>query len=443
MGYTIYQIAHAMPNGQQKSYVGLTQRSLGERLNAHFNESTRSKVRGISHFSLGYAVREHIRNRADVPLQDAFSITLLETFDTLEAMRAGESHWIGKLGTMAPNGYNLMRGGSSVGGPANAVPCDICLGNKVQTFRSFTAAARAVAHSYGITDAEKVASFIGRANMRIHTGWHLAEALGLEPRVDGRRTALSVGAREAGENVDTARSRAHRQKERDKRTVAVGTRHKLPSPDDISVMLPAPVVFKALGVSQTTGHHRLRKIETELDSMTPQAILEYLRTPKDRSKPVSVVLPGGQRIVMGVNALAEAYQRTGHGFQAIKARLRKLGDGATNQELLIAIGIAPKPVNQKAIKQAAPVSRKKHCSQWVIHGADGIREFINQKAFLEACYNALLQKPGGMAMLGKTPNDEHKAKRSLQGKVSWGTRHNKTVQQLAEQFGVLDDLLKA
>lgn len=441
MGFTIYQIAHARPDGQTKNYVGLTQRPLDDRLNAHFNESTRPKVRGISHFSLGYAVREHLRNRAGVELHDVFSITLLETFDTLEAMREGEARWIDKLGTMAPNGYNLMRGGSSVGGPSNAIPCSLWLSDGLQNFPSFTAAARAVAQAAGISDDKRIALFTDRAKMRIHTGWRQAEALGLEPRIDGRSTPLSLSAHKAGIKVDTARSQSHRQQQRGKRTVPVGTRHLLPSPQDPSVMLPAPAVFEALGISASTGRHRLAKIEDNLHLMTPDAILEYLRTSKDRTKPLSIVLPGGKQVVMGINALAKEYQSLGNGFAVIKTRLRQLGAGATNQELLIALGIVPRPVKQREVAQE-PVSRKKHCSHWFIEGASNSREFVNQKDFVEACYQVLRHKPGGEAMLGNAPDDEYKAKRSLQGRISRGTREKQTVQHLAEQLGILDDLLK-
>lgn len=224
MSFTIYQIIHRPPFGNGKRYVGLTKRTVQDRLNAHFNESTREKPRGISPFSLGYAIRDHLLSFPTAPLESAFVIETLQVYTTLEAMRDGESHWIDTLQTMAPAGFNIMRGGSSVGGPSNSKPCEIFLDGKLQTFSSFTDAAKAAAKGEGIIDPIEIKKFVANAKAKMHgtkgkpeTRYSLAEALGIEPRDDGRWTQVSRAAKAAGRLVDTERSRNQRQKLREQR----------------------------------------------------------------------------------------------------------------------------------------------------------------------------------------------------------------------------------
>ena len=448
MSFKIYQITYRPPSGTGKRYVGLTYRTLQKRLDAHFNESTRTKPAGISPSSLGYAIRDHLQKFPAVPLKEAFKIELLQVYDTPEEMRDGEAHWVGTLQTMAPVGFNIMRGGSSLGGPSNAKPCEIFLNGQLQTFSSFTSAAKAVANAGGIVDPTEVQRFIDNAKMKMHgskgnpgSKYSLAEALGIEPREDGRWTAVSRAARAAGRSVDTERSRHQRQRLREERITAGVTTGLLPCPHNPTLRVSQTAVFEALGIKASTGRFRLAQIAARLDSMTPREIHDYLRESQDRSKPITVELPDGQRICLGMNALAKAYAQPGHGFSAIKARLRKLGANPGNDDLLIAIGLATKPARSRNVVTVHPVSRKKHCSDWTISKGTHAKTYINQKAFVEACYQALLRYPSLAHWLGNNPTDKHKVHRSLQGRISSATRAGKTPQQLAEMFTIVDDLL--
>lgn len=450
MSFTIYQIIHRPPFGNGKRYVGLTKRTVQDRLNAHFNESTREKPRGISPFSLGYAIRDHLLSFPTDPLESAFVIETLQVYTTLEAMRDGESHWIDTLQTMAPAGFNIMRGGSSVGGPSNSKPCEIFLDGKLQTFSSFTDAAKAAAQGEGIIDPIEIKKFVANAKAKMHgtkgkpeTRYSLAEALGIEPRDDGRWTQVSRAAKAAGRLVDTERSRNQRQKLREQRLATGVTTGQLPCPYNPALQVAQTTVFEALGISPSTGRYRLAQIAERLDSMAPQEIHDHLRKPQDRSKPIKVELPGGQCICLGINALAKAYERPGHKVSAIKARLRKLGDAPGNDDLLIAIGLAAKPAKNRSVFSVQPISRKKHCSDWTISKGTVTKTYINQKAFIEACHQVLLLNPDLMHLLGNAPTDTHKAHRSLQGRISSATRAGKTAQELAEGFGIIDDLLAA
>jgi hypothetical protein len=449
VSYTIYQITYRPPFGNGKRYVGLTQRTLQVRLKAHFNESTREKPSGISPFTLGYAIRDHLQKFPNEPLKDAFVIELLQVYATLDEMRDGEGFWIDNLRTMAPEGFNIMRGGSSVGGPSNAKPCEIFLGGRLQTFSSFTAAGKAVASANGVVDPNAVKRFIDSAKMKMRgtkgkpeSKYSLAEALGIEPREDGRWTDVSRAAKVAGRSVDTERSRHQRQKLRDQRLVDGVTTGQLPCFYNPTLRVSQSAVFEALGISASTGRYRLAQIAAQLDLMTTREIHEHLRKPQDRSKPITVDMPDGQRVILGMNALAKAHARPGHGVAIIKARLRKLGANPSNDELLIAIGLVAKEAKSSKVIPVQPVSRKKHCSNWTITKGTRTKIYASQKAFIVACHKALLMHPDRAYWLGNNPANIHKAHRSLQHRISNATRDGKTPQQLAEAFAIIDDLLE-
>ncbi|WP_022964258.1 GIY-YIG nuclease family protein [Halopseudomonas pelagia] len=449
MSFLIYKITYRKPLGNNKSYVGLTQRRLQDRLKAHINESSRGKPRGISPFTLGYAIRDHLQNFPAEPPEDWFVIELLKEYATLEEMRDGEGYWIDTLKTMAPRGFNIMRGGSSVGGPSNSAPCEIFLGGRLRKFISFTAAAKTVAIANGVEDPEEITRFTNRAKMRVRgqedkpeSKYSLVEALGIKPRDDGRTTNLSREAKASGRLIDTARSSRQRRKRRCQLDAdGVATNIKLPSLSNPNKRVSQIEHFKELNVKPSTGRSRLAQIAPQIHLMTPREIDKHLLTPQDRSKPIRVILPDGQEITGGINFVARTYSRTGHSFSGIKARLRKLGDNPSNDELLIAIGLATRPDSYKVIP-VHPISRKKHCSEWTISKGTRTKTYANQKTFVEACHKALLKYPDRAYWLGSNPTDMHKAFRSLQGRISLGTRDGKTPQKLAESFAIVDDLLE-
>ncbi|ASP93334.1 GIY-YIG nuclease family protein [Sinorhizobium meliloti] len=116
--YQTYRIEHRNAQDELvKSYVGVTIRSLEDRLSAHLREASRAE-RSISPHSLGHAIRQELL--ADPANASRFSIRQLSIHESQTEMLADENIWIEKLGTMAPNGYNLMPGGRSAGGAATA-----------------------------------------------------------------------------------------------------------------------------------------------------------------------------------------------------------------------------------------------------------------------------------------------------------------------------------
>lgn len=440
MSFTVYKVTHQVSDNNKKLYIGLTQRTLDERLAAHFNESTRRKARGISEFSLGFAIRDHLNKNDKTTLGEYFSIEALATFSSLEEMRKGEAYWIERFGAMAPKGYNLMRGGSSVGGPSNAKPCNVFIGSEEKIFESFSAAARFIASEEMSLSGVEVERFIGTARSRVKSGWSLTEALELEPRIDERTTKLSRKAREEGVKVDTARSREQRKKVRIARD-ANNVQIKEITHPTTGQTISWTEFFRLCGVNKSTGRFRLGQIAASVHSMSAEEIRAHISKFQDRKKKITIKLPDETTKTLGVNEWAHLCECDGLGFSAIKSRLKKAGPEASNEELLVAIGARSAPSKLQSIVQAPAQSRKKHCSDWSIQNAGKKLVFANQASFVDACIKAIKDSKVNQHLLGKQPDDEYKVKRSLQAKVSTATKNKKSPTEIAKSFGILDSLL--
>lgn len=113
--YKVYRITN-LSNGRK--YIGLTQReNLEERLRAHFNELTRKAkhAKSINPRSLQAAMyEEYEKNKSS--WKQVFRIELIKDFDSEQEMRDCESKFIEDENTLAPQGYNLVHGGHSIGG---------------------------------------------------------------------------------------------------------------------------------------------------------------------------------------------------------------------------------------------------------------------------------------------------------------------------------------
>ncbi len=103
--WTVYCHTHTASN---RSYVGITKKTMMERWNQHVYSSLNRPEGKKSH--LWAAIRLYGK--------EAFSHEILETCDTLEAANAAEERWIEKLGTRdMTRGFNLTRGGLHVPHP--------------------------------------------------------------------------------------------------------------------------------------------------------------------------------------------------------------------------------------------------------------------------------------------------------------------------------------
>lgn len=372
-----------------------------------------------------------------------FEIQELETYSSVQNMLQGEAHWIEKLGTMAPSGYNLMRGGSSAGGPSNAKPCEIFLGDTTREFTSITSAIEAVALFHNITEETEFRRYYGRVRARMNykgsQPWTLAEALELEPREDFRKTVLSKKAKASGENLGTARSREYRQK-RTQELASVEKVRIIPHPEDSGKTVSIGEAAKLFGIADSTLRWRLDQIRPNISQMQPQEIIAHLKTAQEREKPVRVFLPGEKEPVeLGYNALARKYQRKGHSVSAIKARLRKMSSSPTNDELLVAIGLTEPPPRTRVVHVKA-ISRKKHCDDWTVSFDMSAHQFPNQAAFVRACAEVLMNMPGDRRKLGKSPTDMVKVIGYIRGVACRMTKGGTTPNELADFFGIREEL---
>lgn len=445
MTLTVYKITHHLADNKKKLYIGVTCRTLEDRLRAHFNESTREKPRGLSHFSLGYAIREQLEhNKSDDALWKSFEIATLENYRSVQEMLDGEGFWIDEFDTMAPHGYNLMRGGSSAGGPSNSKPCEIFLDGSLQKFTSIQAATEAVAKFMGITDEKQVSRFKGRVRTRMNCkdgpGWTFAAALDLEPREDLRTTERSRTAKQDKENLDTVRSRDYRRLKAEK-LENVGKVETIPHPNNLSETVSIKEAAKLLNIAKSTLRWRLDQIRPKIETMAAKDIIAHLETSQTREKQFHVTLPSGEEINAGHNALAAQFSRQGHSVSAIKSRLRKLGPAPTNDDLLVAIGKKERPDVRKTIS-FSPISRKKHCDNWTISFGQNICQFTNQAEFVRACADLLMSTRTDGRYLGREPHDIVKVERHIQDVTRRMTKKGATPEQIADHFEIRETLSK-
>ncbi|WP_271619938.1 GIY-YIG nuclease family protein [Bradyrhizobium sp. CCBAU 51745] len=93
-------------NRNSKVYVGITRRTPDYRMSMHVRAAEAGKG---SAASLQQAIRDFGAS--------AFAIQLLATAKTVKKLASLEVHYIGIHGSLAPNGYNLNRGGAFQEGP--------------------------------------------------------------------------------------------------------------------------------------------------------------------------------------------------------------------------------------------------------------------------------------------------------------------------------------
>ncbi|MFC4733916.1 GIY-YIG nuclease family protein [Salipiger abyssi] len=144
----IYAVRHGASG---KAYVGLTVQTLERRWEFHCYQATRGSITGLD--SLHAAIREHG--------PDAFSMVELDRGAAKKDLEDKERRWIRKLGTLAPNGFNLHAGG--VSGGRNKVPQVV----DGKPFPGLTEAAAYVAKTRNISvAAAKKRIQVGRIDVR-------------------------------------------------------------------------------------------------------------------------------------------------------------------------------------------------------------------------------------------------------------------------------------
>lgn len=95
-----------------KKYVGLTKRTLKKRWEYHCTESTSNKTMEKSKLNRDRVILRAIRKYG----KDGFDLEVVDNAPNLATSRELEKHWIKKLNTKTPNGYNLTDGGEGTVG---------------------------------------------------------------------------------------------------------------------------------------------------------------------------------------------------------------------------------------------------------------------------------------------------------------------------------------
>lgn len=98
--WTVYCHTHVASG---RSYVGLTKKTMLARWNQHIYSAERKAGKGCAYFWA--AIRKYGKN--------AFSHTVLGTFDSVDAANAAETRWIEELDSRNERkGFNLIKGGA-------------------------------------------------------------------------------------------------------------------------------------------------------------------------------------------------------------------------------------------------------------------------------------------------------------------------------------------
>ncbi|TFL16039.1 GIY-YIG nuclease family protein [Jannaschia formosa] len=109
-GGTIYKVTQLSTG---RSYIGQTVQKLDDRWASHVQQARNESI--SSDASLHHAIREFCA--------DDFEIEQIDVADSPETLRRLEREWIDRFQTLAPDGFNLNRGGST--GGSLKKPCDV------------------------------------------------------------------------------------------------------------------------------------------------------------------------------------------------------------------------------------------------------------------------------------------------------------------------------
>lgn len=106
----VYLITH---QASGLEYVGQTIQSLARRWDYHIQQAQSGSIKGEE--SLHAAIRKHGI--------EAFAIRQIDTGTSKKDLESKERHWIRRLNTLAPDGFNIHSGG--VSGGSNKVPVEV------------------------------------------------------------------------------------------------------------------------------------------------------------------------------------------------------------------------------------------------------------------------------------------------------------------------------
>lgn len=351
-GWTIYVIRD---KASGRPYVGVTCRSLEQRSRAHVSQARRGKK-----LCQG-GLLERLRDGGITvkSFHEHFLVEVLATALTRVDAKAKEAFWIAKLRSMAPDGYNLMPGGASLGGPANSVPLSVQVGNVRTEYTSIGAALSA--RNRTIVTRGGAALLQSTVHARLVSGWSAEQALGYVPHQDGRGLrgqfflngsaycSLNDASTASGIGIATLRSRLHRARlvaeseipveiGDDRRSASVGRRPQLGLRHPATGSpVSAREYAKAVGLPVSTVLHRAHRLGIH-------ASAEDMAQPLERRKMVTYVDASGATFTGGYREIVRRVLGSGQqpvpgtrtlSASAIRARLRRLTDVERSNPLFV------------------------------------------------------------------------------------------------------------
>ena len=317
-----------------RAYVGVTSRPLADRLAAHELLARKHPELGGTG-SLAQAIRR--ASDAGVAFDQAFSAQELEQTSSPAEARALERKWITLLGTRSPHGFNLMPGGSSIGGPANSVPVTISHPARGSLTYGSTMESVAAINRERACQGRPPLDLSGVYARRV-LGWSLEEALELTSHADGRRerplfcwhgrtySSLAELSAVEGLPISTIRSRLHRARRAgcgadqdvaldrrragSQRTGGLGCGRQaplvLPHPHLADATVDARTFGRLTGVPRATVLNRYRQLVDAGQSvaqMPREDVIGALTRRQDRRLLITLELADGRMLRDGVRGL--------------------------------------------------------------------------------------------------------------------------------------------
>lgn len=310
--YIVYMIRR---KSDGKIYIGITHRTLEQRVNSHRYDAMR---KGVHHGGLAFAIRtarEH-----DMCFSDAFEYVVLEyVFCDNDFIRTREQHWVDTFNSRYPNGFNIHPGGSSIGSIQNCNPITVSVNGAEIKFSSTN---EAIAHSAG----SNVTPSAIRWRMK---NWPVSEALGISRHLDARsvREVFIYDGKQynsfaevsiyTGIPIDTLRNRMYRATRNN--LINYDLSIKTPqTPSKLSTIpLPHPFEDKheditsrrfstLTGIPQTTISYRANNFSQKMSGFeyTRGMLLAYLFNGEDRTSYITVKLTDGFTYHVSINKLA-------------------------------------------------------------------------------------------------------------------------------------------
>ena len=359
--WTIYRIVR---RSDGRIYVGVTCRALPVRLATHDGLARRTSKKCRANGLIAAIRQAHAQG---LSFDQAFTAEVLAQTRNPHRARILERAWIARLGTAVPGGFNLMPGGRSLGGPANAKP--VTLDHPTRGRLCYPSLMEAVADINRERESNGHPPLpLGVVYVRRDLGWCLAEALGLRPHRDERRSrtpfrwhgrtyhTLHDLVRAEGLPIATARSRLHRARRAgcraehdsalDRRRAGAwrrdGTPHgrqpplALPHPTDPEAApIDAASFARLTGLPKATVLHRwqrLRETAGDLTALSRTELLARLHQRQERRIMIMLTPPRGPALQGGVREVIRQVLDTPEleqtrperlGASAIRARLRR------------------------------------------------------------------------------------------------------------------------